>query len=231
MLALRYDSRSVVSVAAKIGYALFCTVMRRKVEEHRRRGKSGRHILGTETFLSEPVSITPDRYHCPPRPKIHIILSSRRGTIEAPPCKPLWISFSCRTRHSRCSGRSLYRYIVCGSDGSGIEDCFEAELPGLRGPNGNCGIFSAMARGRPARLEANRREPIGDVKGDPDQTKSGQRSCRGFAAQVYATLLRVGGLAWTSSRSTGPQFLGCSFPGFTFICNYWNGKDTVTISC
>ncbi|MHB8391555.1 MAG: HNH endonuclease [Acidobacteriaceae bacterium] len=58
-IALRYDPQCMRRVAAKIGYALFSTVTKRKMEageDERMR----RYILGTETFLDEPVSIAPD---------------------------------------------------------------------------------------------------------------------------------------------------------------------------
>jgi hypothetical protein len=59
MIALRYDPQSVRRVAAKIGYALFCTVTKRRMEsigDERMR----RYILGAETSPDEPVSVAPD---------------------------------------------------------------------------------------------------------------------------------------------------------------------------
>jgi hypothetical protein len=61
VMALRYDSRCVRRVAAKVGYGLFCTIKKMRMEgtlDERMR----HYILGTETSLHEPVSITPDRY-------------------------------------------------------------------------------------------------------------------------------------------------------------------------
>ena len=58
-IALRYDPKCVRRVAAKIGYALFCTVTNRRIaasEDMQIR----RFILGAEASPDEPVSITSD---------------------------------------------------------------------------------------------------------------------------------------------------------------------------
>ena len=129
VLALRYDSRSVRRVAAKIGYALFCTVMKRRVEgiedEQMRR-----HILGTETFLSEPVSITPDRYPSTTSEDPHYIVLSPRHDRSAAFVSLYGFDFRVELGTAAVLAEPII--IVCKIDGSGMRIASEAELPGLK---------------------------------------------------------------------------------------------------
>ncbi len=56
--ALRFDPQCVRRIAAKIAYALFCTITKQRIES-RDDERMRFYILGTETTPDEPVSITP----------------------------------------------------------------------------------------------------------------------------------------------------------------------------
>jgi hypothetical protein len=129
VMALRYDSRSLRRVAAKIGYALFCTVTKRRMEG-REDEQMQRYILGTETSLREPVSITPDRYPSTTSDDPHYIVISPRHDRSA-----AFVSlygFDFRVELGTAAFLVEPIIIVCRIDGSGMRIGSEAEVPGLK---------------------------------------------------------------------------------------------------
>lgn len=128
-LALRYDPRTVRRVAAKIGYALFCTVMKRRVEgiedEQMRR-----YILGTEIFSSEPVSITPDRYPSTTSEDPHYTVLSPRHDRSAAFVSLYGFDFRVELGTAGVLPEPII--IVCKIDGSGMRIGSEAEVSGVK---------------------------------------------------------------------------------------------------
>ena len=148
MLALRYDSRSVRRVAAKIGYALFCTVMKRRVGRHRRRANAAPHPGDRDIFERTRIDYT-YRYPSTTSEDPHYIVLSPRHDRSAAFVSLYGFDFRVELGTAAVLAEPII--IVCKIDGSGNEDCFRSRASWAQGPNGNCGIFSAMARGRPAR--------------------------------------------------------------------------------
>jgi hypothetical protein len=127
-LALRYDPQCVRRVAAKVGYAIFCTVTKREMADKEDDGMR-RYILGTERSLNEPVSITPDRYPSTTSEDPHYIVLSPRHDRSAAFVSLYGFDFRVELGPAAVLPEPVI--VICEIDGSGMRFASEEDLSGL----------------------------------------------------------------------------------------------------
>ncbi len=128
-MALRYDPQCLRRVAAKIGYALFCTVTKRRMEvseDERMR----RYILGTGTSPDEPVSIAPDAATFTTSEDPHFIVFSPEHDKTAAFVRLYGSSFRVELGPAAVLHKPIA--VICEINGSEMRFGSEAEIPGLQ---------------------------------------------------------------------------------------------------
>ena len=127
-IALRYDPQCVRRVAAKIGLGLFCAVTKRRMEgtdEKRMR----RYILGVETPIDEPVSITPNSGPITTSEDPHFVVLSPAHDKTAAIVSLYGSDFRIELGSAAVLAEPVI--VTCEIDGSGMRICSAAEFPGL----------------------------------------------------------------------------------------------------
>lgn len=124
-IALRFDPQCVRRIAAKIAYALFCSLAKRRIQSDE--DKLMRfYILGAETSPDEPVSITPDSAGWTTSSDEHyIVLSPKHDKSAAFVCL-----YGChfRVELGRAAILPETTGVICEIDGSGMRIGTDEEI-------------------------------------------------------------------------------------------------------
>jgi len=128
-MALCYDPQCLRRVAAKIGYALFCTVTKRKMEVNEDE-RMRRYILGTETSPDEPVSIAPGLATFTTSEDPHFIVLSPEHDKTAAFVSLSGLNF--RVEFGPTAVLPEPVVVICEINGSEMRIGSEAEIPGLQ---------------------------------------------------------------------------------------------------
>jgi hypothetical protein len=124
-IALRFDPQCVRRIAAKIGYGLFCTITKKKMQS-RDDERMRLYILGAETGPDEPVSVAPDPTTWTTSSIPHFVLISPEGDESA-----AFVSlygFSFRIDLGRAGVLPKPVAVICQTDGSGMRIGSEGEV-------------------------------------------------------------------------------------------------------
>jgi hypothetical protein len=124
-IGLRFDPQCERRVAAKIAYALHCTVAKERLQSHDdERMRS--YILGTETTPDEPVSITPDPNTWTTSSAPHFALLSPEHDRSAAFVNLYGFSF--RVELGQTGILPKPAAVICEIDGSGMRLASEEDI-------------------------------------------------------------------------------------------------------
>jgi hypothetical protein len=124
-IGLRFDPQCVRRVAAKIAYALFCTIAKRKMQS-RDDERMRSYILGAETSPDEPVSITPDPASWSTSNDPHFALLSPEHDRTAAFVSLYGFNFRVELGQTGMLPKPVA--VVCEIDGSGMRIGSEEEI-------------------------------------------------------------------------------------------------------
>jgi hypothetical protein len=127
-ISLRYDPQCVRRVAAKIGYALFRVVTKRRMET-RDDERMRRYILGTLASSDEPVSISPAPDTSTTSEVPHYIVLSPEHDRSAAIVSLYGFNFRVELGPTAVLPRPVI--VICKIDGSGMRIASEGDIPGL----------------------------------------------------------------------------------------------------
>jgi hypothetical protein len=128
-MALRYDPQCLRRIAAKIGYALFCTVTKRRIEVDEDK-RMRRYILGTQTSPDEPVSISRGHATFTTSEDPHFIVLSPEHDKTAAFVSLYGLNFRVELGAAAVLPEPVV--VICEINGSEMRIGSEAEIPGLQ---------------------------------------------------------------------------------------------------